>query len=189
VNMITIIKLDPTGVEQTRYKGTLLEYLADGVVVGATWVRPDRELGYTRFETGDQFVEYFYGDRWFNIFAVASREGVFKGWYCNIAEPACISADVVTQVDLYLDVWINPVGEALVLDEDEFEATTFLSERQRSGAKRGLRELLGMLEGRREVFAQVCEGVRDVCGQVRDAAPTDVGGGLELGHDGFADSA
>jgi len=151
--MITIIKLDPAGTEQTRYEGTVLERLADGVVVGATWVRADRELGYTRFETGDQFVEYFYSDRWFNVFAVASRKGVRKGWYCNIAEPACISRDVVTQVDLYLDVWVNPAGEALLLDEDEFEATVLLDERRRLGARQGLRELLGMVERREEVFA------------------------------------
>ena len=151
--MITIIKLDPAGTEKTRYKGTILERFAYGVVVEAVWTRPDRDLGYTRFETGDRFVEYYYAERWFNIFAIANKEGIQKGWYCNIAEPACISTDTITQVDLYLDVWINPVGGVLLLDEDEFEAATMLSEWQRLGARQGLQELLGMLEGREEVFA------------------------------------
>jgi uncharacterized protein len=154
--MITIIKLDPAGTEKTRYTGTILERLAYGVVIGATWTRPDWDLGYTRFETGDRFVEYYYTDRWFNVFAVASKEGVRKGWYCNIAEPACISKDVIAQVDLYLDVWVNPVGGVLLLDEDEFEAASILDERQRLGARQGLRELLGMVEGREGVFADIC---------------------------------
>src|SRR5579864_5104981 len=106
--MITIIKLDPAGVEITRYTGTILERSAYEVVIEAAWTRPDCDLGYTRFETGDQFIEYYYTDRWFNVFAVASKEGIKKGWYCNIAEPACISGDVITQVDLYLDVWVSP---------------------------------------------------------------------------------
>jgi uncharacterized protein len=154
--MITIIKLDPVGTEKTRYTGTILEHLAYGIVIGATWTRPDWDLGYTRFETGDQFVEYYYANRWFNIFAIANKEGIRKGWYCNIAEPACISTDTISQVDLYLDVWINPAGEILLLDEDEFETATILNERQRLGARQGLQELLGMLEAREEAFAHIC---------------------------------
>jgi hypothetical protein len=153
--MITIIKLDPAGTEKTRYKGTILERLAYGIVIGAIWTRPDYNLGYTCFETGDRFVEYFYSNRWFNIFAVANKEGIHKGWYCNIAEPACISTDTLAQVDLYLDVWINPAGQALLLDEDEFEAATILNEKQRLGARQGLQELLRMLEAREEVFAHL----------------------------------
>jgi|SRR5436189_1633642 len=151
--MSVIIKLDPTGARKTLYAGELFASLANGVIIKATWTRSDYDLGYTRFETGDQFVEYYYTDRWFNIFAVANKEGVHKGWYCNIAEPARISTDTIAQVDLYLDVWINPVGETLILDEDEFEAATVLSARQRAGARQGLQELLQMLKARQEVFA------------------------------------
>lgn len=151
--MSIIIKLDPKGAEKTRYAGELFASLANGVIIKATWTRPDYDLGYTRFETGDQFVEYYYADRWFNIFAVANKEGVHKGWYCNIAEPARISIDTITQVDLYLDVWINPAGETLILDEDEFEAATVLSVWQRAGARQGLQELLQMLKARQEAFA------------------------------------
>ena len=153
--MITIIKLDPAGAEKIRYTGTMLAQLADGVVVGAIWTYPDRDLGYTRFETGDQFVEYYYTKRWFNIFAIANKDGIQKGWYCNIAEPACISTDTISQVDLYLDVWVNPTGEVLLLDEDEFEAATTLSEWRRLGARQGLQELLRILEGRQDVFAYI----------------------------------
>ncbi len=153
--MITIIKLDPAGAEKTRYTGTILTQFAYGIVIGTTWTRPDRDLGYTCLETGDQFVEYYYTNRWFNIFAIANKEGIQKGWYCNIAEPACISTDTISQVDLYLDVWINPAGEVLLLDEDEFEAATMLNERQRLGARQGLQELLRILEGREEAFAYI----------------------------------
>jgi len=124
-------------------------------VVEAVWTRADYDLGYVCFETGDRFVEYFYGDRWFNVFAVASRAGVRKGWYCNVAEPACISGNVVVQVDLYLDVWVSVVGDVLVLDEDEFEGAVELDEGRRLGARRGLKELLRMVQGREGAFAEI----------------------------------
>jgi hypothetical protein len=153
--MITIIKLDPAGAEKIRYTGIILAQFAYGLIIGATWTRPDLDLGYTCFETGDRFVEYYYTNRWFNIFAIANKEGIQKGWYCNIAEPACISTDTITQVDLYLDVWVNLAGQVHLLDEDEFEAATILNEQQRLGARQGLQELLRMLEAREEVFAHV----------------------------------
>jgi len=153
--MITIIKLDPTGAEKLRYTGTILARRAYGIVIEATWKQPDRDLGYIRFETGDRFVEHFYSNRWFNIFAIANKEGVHKGWYCNIAEPARISTDTIAQVDLYLDVWINPTGTTLLLDEDEFESAILLSKEQRTEAREGLRELQQMLEARQEVFAHI----------------------------------
>ena len=153
--MITIIKLDPTGTEKIRYHGKVLERLKNGIVIEAAWTLPDRDLGYTCFKTGDQFVEYYYADRWFNIFAIVSREGIRKGWYCNITEPADISTYTIAQVDLYLDIWISPAGKPLLLDEDEFEAATTLSEQQRIGARRGVQELLQMLADRQEVFADI----------------------------------
>jgi len=153
--MITIIKLDPAGVEKTRYHGTILERLAHGIVIEAVWTLPNRDLGYTRFETGDRFVEYFYGNRWFNIFEVTGGKGERKGWYCNVTEPACISEDVVVQVDLYLDVWVDAMGEVLVLDEQEFESAVWLDGARRLGAREGLRELLCMVAGREEMFGGI----------------------------------
>jgi predicted RNA-binding protein associated with RNAse of E/G family len=80
-------------------------------------------LGYTVFERGDRFVEYFYTDRWYSVFAVhTAGTRALRGWYCNIARPAQISADEVAQVDLALDVWVGPDRACLVLDEDEFAA-------------------------------------------------------------------
>jgi predicted RNA-binding protein associated with RNAse of E/G family len=151
--MITVIKLDPQGQEQLRYHGEIIEQHQHGVVIQATWDRQSYDLGYTRFETGDRFTEYYYTDRWYNIFEIATADGVRKGWYCNIAEPARIENDTIKQVDLFLDVWVDPDGQPLLLDEDEFAAVTTLSEEQRDKARQGLQAILQMLEAREEVFA------------------------------------
>ena len=153
--MITIVKLNAQKQPIVRYEGELLERLTHRVVIQASWTLPTRDLGYTCFELGDQFTEYFYTDRCFNIFAILSTSGQRKGWYCNIAEPAMLFDDRIEQVDLLLDVWINPRGEALILDEDEFAADTTLSQEQRSSARQGLQQLLHMLTTQQEVFADL----------------------------------
>jgi uncharacterized protein len=150
--MITVIKQDAQGSEITRYQGELVERLPTGIVIQAKWTLPTKELGYTRFEPGDTFTEYYYSDRWYNIFAILDADGKRKGWYCNVAQPASIFEEHIEQIDLLLDVWVNPQGEPLVLDEDEF-AAAILSEEQYTGAREGLRKLLELLETRSEAFS------------------------------------
>lgn len=158
-HQVTVIKLSPQGEEKTRYTGHIVEYFGHEVILLAHWQYPMRDLGYTRFEPNDQFREYYYTDRWFNIFSISSAIGVHKGWYCNIVEPVQLDRDYIWQVDLLLDVWVNPSGEPLLLDEDEFAiaAVTVLSERQQTGARQGLQMLLRMLETRQEAFSSLAD--------------------------------
>ncbi|GAC1422200.1 MAG: hypothetical protein PVS3B3_21660 [Ktedonobacteraceae bacterium] len=153
--MITIVKLNPVGDAKIRYSGEIIEHLMHGVVIQASWTLPARDLGYIVFEPGDQFTEYYYTDRWYNIFDIAHSNGTRKGWYCNIAEPARIHANEIEQIDLLLDVWVDPQGKALVLDEDEFAADTTLTPAQRIGARHGLQSLLQLLSTRQEMFASL----------------------------------
>lgn len=151
--MIMVIKRNPVGEEKTRYTGEVIECRADGVVIEAYWTQAAKDLGYTRFEPGDRFIEYYFTNRWFNIFAISNSDGSRKGWYCNVAAPAVISADSIEQIDLLLDVWVDPTGKPLVLDEDEFEADTTLSDEQRKGARQGLHDLLGIIALRKDMFS------------------------------------
>lgn len=152
--MITVVKQNPRGETKIAYQGEILECLPNGVIIQAHWTLPAKDVGYTRFEPGDQFIEHYYTDRWFNIFAISSAAGILKGWYCNVAAPALISDERIEQIDLFLDVWVNPQGEPLILDEDEFAADTTLTDEQRSGALQGLQTLLEMIAARKEAFSR-----------------------------------
>lgn len=79
---------------------------------------------YVHFRIGDRTVETFYPDRWYNILELHDvDDDRLKGWYCNIARPAQIVAEAenvtIVYEDLALDVFVSPVGDLLVLDEDE----------------------------------------------------------------------
>ena len=152
-NMITVAKLNPQRETKIQYQGEVVEHLSNGVIIRAYWSQPTKKLGYVSFEPGDRFIEYYYTDRWYNIFDIANVQGVRKGWYCNIAEPAILFADRIEQVDLFLDVWVSPEGETLILDEAEFTADTTLSTQQRTGARQALQELLQMIADHKEAFS------------------------------------
>src|SRR5437588_4518609 len=153
--MITVVKQNPLGEAKVQYQGEIVEHTPHRVIIQAYWSRPTKNLGYTRFEPGDRFIEYYYSDRWFNIFDITDALEVRKGWYCNVAEPARIFEDRIEQIDLFIVVWVTPQGETLILDEDEFAADTTFSQRQRHGARQGLQELLEMIAARQGTFSGI----------------------------------
>ena len=149
---VTIRKLSARGDVVFVYAGVIAATLAEGVRVDAEWTRARMELGYTTFEPGDRFIEWFYTDRWYNIMEVRERSGVLKGWYCNVTWPAEITQDMVSYRDLTLDLWVAPDGSALTLDMDEFEADISLSVEERSQALAALVELRAHLARGEEPF-------------------------------------
>ena len=54
----------------------------------------------------------------------SAESGDLKGWYCNLSRPAHLSleANEISSDDLALDMWVDPAGHTLILDEVEFEA-------------------------------------------------------------------
>src|SRR5512136_784188 len=105
------------------YDGAVLERTPEAIVLEARFSRETMDLGYAVLEHRDRFVEHFFADRWYNIFEIHSvHDDHLKGWYCNIVKPAVFNAESIEQVDLALDLWINPDGSYRVLDREEFEA-------------------------------------------------------------------
>ncbi len=122
-DVITVIKFDAAGDEVLRYDGRVLERGLTSVCLRAIFRHETADLGFVRFVRGDVFTEWFYTDRWYNVFRIEDRETRrLKGWYCNLTRPAEISEEIACSVDLALDVFVLPNGECRLLDEDEFAA-------------------------------------------------------------------
>src|SRR4026208_106209 len=138
---IKVQKKDPGGNVLIEYEGEELSRDENSIKLEALFMRDDMPFMDVIFKKGDHFVEYYYSDRWYNIFVIYDRDdGKLKGWYCNIGEPALIKDHMVSYVDLALDLWVSTYGQQTVLDGDEFEVLN-LSEELRQNALRGLEEL------------------------------------------------
>jgi protein associated with RNAse G/E len=145
---ITVQKKNPIGEVTYQYEGDLLRRDENTIVIEALFDRKDMPFQDVVFRTGDRFVEYYYSDRWYNIFAVHDKDdGKVKGWYCNIGKPAEIEDDTVSYIDLALDLWVSADWKQAVLDEDEFEALNLDAE-LREGALSGLREIQLLFESK-----------------------------------------
>ena len=142
---ITVKKLNLKRELVIAYDGILVEHAPDSIVLEARFQRATLDLGYTIFEHYDRFIEYFFSDRWYNIFEIHSvHDDHLKGWYCNIAQPAVLGEATIEQVDLALDVWINPDGSYRLLDQAEFDALE-IDRATRLHAQQAVGELIYLL--------------------------------------------
>lgn len=118
-----ITKLDYEGRERLTYEGECVYADAQVVVVRCLWQAPKPfAIGSFVLEAGDLFMEHYYRGEPFNIMAVYSPDGRFKGLYCNITAPAEIADATIRWRDWLLDLLVLPEGAAIELDRDELEA-------------------------------------------------------------------
>jgi predicted RNA-binding protein associated with RNAse of E/G family len=150
---ITVVKNDHAGREILRYTGHVLAREAlVWVQLEARFSRPDVVTPYHTFRQGDRFVEWYYSDRWYNIFEMHDRDDDrLTGWYCNVTRPAVIAPDIIRADDLALDVFAAPDGSIRVLDEDEFAALP-LDESTRAHAIHALETLKYLVLTRQPPF-------------------------------------
>jgi len=143
---IKVQKKNLDGEVLIEYEGDELKRDENSITLEALFTRADMPFLDVIFKKGDRFVEYYYSDRWYNIFAIYDRDGgQIKGWYCNVGMPAVIEDSVVSYVDLALDLWVSADGKQTVLDEDEFEELNLNNELS-ADALKGLEELKALFK-------------------------------------------
>src|ERR1700687_2607616 len=115
---IHVRKLRPDGSQAFAWDGVVLRCDDEGIVLRAEFNVAQVDLGFTTCRRGDEFVEFYYWDRCFNVFQISEPDGTLKGWYANVGLPAELTAEAadLRYVDLELDVWMHPNGEFVILD-------------------------------------------------------------------------
>ncbi|MBN1264243.1 MAG: DUF402 domain-containing protein [Anaerolineales bacterium] len=122
IETICIHKLDHKGQEVLNYTGEVIRRSENSVVLRAIFDLEPVRTGSMTLERGDVFEEYFYTDRWYNIFKITkSNTGKIKGWYCNLTRPAVITASDISAEDLELDLLVYPDKTREILDQREYQ--------------------------------------------------------------------
>lgn len=76
------------------------------------------ELG--TIAAGTASHEYYWIDRWYNIFRFVTPEGNLRNYYCNVNMPPVFDGTILDYVDLDLDLLVWPDGSYEILDRSEF---------------------------------------------------------------------
>jgi protein associated with RNAse G/E len=113
------------------------------------------DLGF--IQSGTISYEYFWFDRWYNIFRFHEPDGSLRNFYCNIALPPSFQDSILDYVDLDIDIVVWPDTQITVLDEAEFETNASLfgyPGSVRKAALQSLDDLLKMIGDRGFPFSE-----------------------------------
>lgn len=114
----------------------------------------DREIEHDLLGTisqGTLSIEYYWLDRWYNVFRFLGPGRALRNFYCNINEPPEFDGQTLKYVDLDIDVLVQPDISYRVLDLDEFERNALryqYPQELRDNARRALDELIELIETR-----------------------------------------
>jgi protein associated with RNAse G/E len=139
------------GTEHKSWHAHLVSRIDSLLVLDA---RFDEEVRHALLGTvarGTLSVEYYWLDRWYNVFRFHEPTGELRNYYCNINVPPGFDGRVLSYVDLDIDILVAPDLSYSILDEDEFEANAARYNYPadiHASARRALDELVRLIESR-----------------------------------------
>jgi len=100
---------------------------------------------------GTVSTEYYWLDRWYNVFRFAGPDRKRKRYYCNINMPPEFDGEVLSYIDLDIDVLVEPDWSFSILDVDDFERNAKLYNYPieiRHQAQQAVAELVTLIESK-----------------------------------------
>lgn len=99
--------------------------------------------------SGTISTEYYWLDRWYNVFRFSDPDRGLKNYYCNVNQPPSFDGRVLSYIDLDIDVLVAPDLTYKILDVEDFEENARLyayPEEVQANARRAVDELTALIE-------------------------------------------
>lgn len=152
---ITVCVLKYDGREHRRWNATIARREDPLIVLDAEFEAAVQHEAFGEIPCGTRSIEYYWLDRWFNIFRFLDDQGGTRLFYCNVGAPATLDGQFLSYVDLDIDIVVHPDLSYQVLDLDEFESNATrwnYSDETRRHAALSVTRLISMIEGRQFPF-------------------------------------
>ena len=154
---LTVRVLTYDGAEYRRWNARLARLEGSLIVLDAAFEFGVQHHLLGDIQRGTRTIEYYWLDRWYNIFRFLDDDGRTRLYYCNINTPPVLVDENLSYIDLDIDVLVQPDLSYQVLDTDEFEVNAArygYSDEVKTRAREGLDELTKMIESRQFPFEE-----------------------------------
>jgi protein associated with RNAse G/E len=155
VPAITVRVLKYDGTEYRRWAATIARQEDSMIVLDAEFEYDVQHHLLGRIPRGTRTVEYYWLDRWYNVFRFLEDDGSTKLYYCNVNMPPTISSSILTYIDLDIDILVRPNFSYQILDLEEFAANAArysYPEQVKTQAHGAVDELISMIKARQIPF-------------------------------------
>src|ERR1043166_4254103 len=154
-NELVVRVLKHDGSEYRRWRGRIAKQDGSLIVLEAEFDVDVSHHLLGEIKRGTRLIEYYWLDRWYNVFRFLRDDGATRLYYCNVNTPPAVDGQYLTYIDLDIDVIVRPEYSSEVLDLDEFKANSQryeYSAEEKANAGRAVEELTGMIELRQFPF-------------------------------------
>ena len=151
--IVQVMKYD--GALHRRWQASLVARHGSLLIFDAAFSEEVRHSQLGLIERGTVSLEYYWLNRWYNVFRFQNTRGALRNFYCNVNMPPAFDGRTLTYVDLDIDIVVAPDLSYSILDRDEFEQNALRYKYPREvirEAERALSELISMIEARRFPF-------------------------------------
>jgi protein associated with RNAse G/E len=156
-DQVTIRVLKYDGTEYRRWNARLSQRDGSLLVLDAEFECDVQHDLLGAIPGGTRTIEYYWLDRWYNIFRFMKGDNATRLYYCNINMPPSLDDNVVTYIDLDIDILVRPDFSYQVLDLDEFEENARrygYSEEVKSQAQTAVHDLIVMIAAHQFPFIE-----------------------------------
>ncbi|MGZ8845575.1 MAG: DUF402 domain-containing protein [Pyrinomonadaceae bacterium] len=152
---ITVRVLKYDGTEYRRWNARLARREGSLIVLDAEFETDVEHESLGTVPRGTRTLEYYWLDRWYNVFQFLKENGGTRLFYCNVNMPPKLEGGTLVYVDLDIDVLVQPDLSYEILDLEEFadhaRILQYPQEVQES-ARKALTEIISRVEGRQFPF-------------------------------------
>jgi protein associated with RNAse G/E len=152
---ITVQACKYDGAEHRRWPATILRQEGPLLVLEARFAEEIQHDLLGTIAAGTTSIEYYWLDRWYNVFRFSEPGGALRSYYCNINIPPKFEGQILSYIDLDTDILVQPDFSYRVLDLEEFEQNAIrygYSSEVRQNAECARRELIDLIESRHFPF-------------------------------------
>jgi protein associated with RNAse G/E len=144
----SVVSLNYDGTIRKTWKAEIVKLDPPLIELRGVFDRDITHPSLGQIDKGTLTTEYFWLERWYNIFRFEEPSGGLKYFYCNIAMPVDFANQTLSYVDLDIDVVVWPDRPFEVLDEADFAVSAerySYTDELVGRVKTALNELLGNL--------------------------------------------
>jgi protein associated with RNAse G/E len=149
--MITVRAHKYDGSEHRSWSAEVLRQEGSLLVLDARFDEEVRHDLLGTIASGTVSLEYYWLDRWYNIFRFSQPSGELRNYYCNVNVPPVFDGQVLSYIDLDIDLLVERDFAYQVLDLEDFAGNAArygYSAEIKESAGRAVDELIQLIETR-----------------------------------------
>ena len=153
--VVSVVKYD--GLEHRRWPARVAKIDGPLLVLDAIFEDEIKHDLLGTISSGTISTEYYWLDRWYNVFRFSDPDRRLKNYYCNVNQPPTFDGRVLSYIDLDIDVLVAPDLTYKVLDVEDFEENArryAYPDEVRANADKALEELIDLIETKAFPFNQ-----------------------------------